>query len=183
MIFLANELISLNEIKNLYPDLNNYLGNKYPRYNIDAKKEWISEYIYEYRISKIYSKATKIFRNLSLSNTEEKMYSWYINSNMKHQQDLINENSYDKLFVLDGVGIEYFEFILQCIISKGKKINYANYAKAYLPSITAINKQNINANNKWTTDFDKEIIHGKIFNKSKTLPDSLNFLKKTIKLL
>ena len=49
-----------------------------------------------------------------------------------------------------------------------------------MPSITDINKSKIIKYDKWVLDFDKERIHGNIYNSKQSIPDSLDFLRKMI---
>lgn len=179
MNLLSNWYISVDEAVKVYPDLELYLGNSINPY-INSSKYWLSEYIFEYRLSKILSSGTTKFVSFSQRNDEEFMYRWYLDSSLQHQQDLINHNKYDHLIVLDGVGIEYFDFITGIIQKNNRFVNYADYAKAYLPSITSINKAKIDGYDKWIIDFDKEVIHGTIYNNIKTIPDSLSYLKNLI---
>lgn len=176
MNLVSNWFISVEEATSIYPDLGLYLGNPINQY-INSSKYWLSEYIFEYRVSKIVSSGTQKFVSFSQRNDEAYMYKWYLDSTLEHQQDLINHNTFDKLIILDGVGIEYFDFLTSIILENGRYVNFADYAKTYLPSITSINKAKISNYDKWIIDFDKDIIHGKIYNNCKTIPDSLAFLR------
>lgn len=182
MNFVNNDFITVNDACSLYPDLRSYLGTQINSY-INSSKYWLSKYIYSYKESKILSKATDEFIDLSNKNNEEFMYDWYNNSDLLHQQDMIDKNVFDKLIILDGVGIEYFDFIINVIKENKMYINYANYAKSYLPSITSINKDKLNNYDKWIIEFDKNIIHGNVFNIKKSLPDSLHCLRSIIESL
>ncbi|MCM1259856.1 MAG: BREX-4 system phosphatase PglZ [Prevotella sp.] len=179
MNFIQNNFISIEEAIEVYPDLRNYYGFKINSY-IEYSKQWISEYIYNYKESKILGKGTPKFLEFSKRNTEQFMYNWYTNSELGHLHDLIKNKYFDILIVLDGVGIEYFDFIIQIIKEKNKYINYANFGKAFLPSITSVNKSKFNFFDKWIIDFDKEIIHGSIYNSKKSIPDSLDYLRNII---
>lgn len=179
MNLLYNKIITINDATVVYEVLGDYIGNPINSY-VSSSKYWLSEYIYEYKISKLVSNATDKFFTLSNKNNEEFMYGWYNDSDYSHQQDLISNVKYDKLFILDGIGIEYFDLIISVVLKNNRFINYADFAKGYLPSITSVNKEKINKYDKWITDFDKEIIHGKFYNPIKTVPDAINYVETMI---
>lgn len=179
MNLLYNKIITIQEASLVFEALGDYIGNPINAY-VSSSKYWLSEYIFEYKISKLFSCATDKFFALSSQNNEEFMHRWYNNSDYKHQQDLISNVKFDKLLILDGIGIEYFDFIISVILKNNRFINYADFAKGYLPSITSVNKERILKYDKWITDFDKEVIHGKIYSPIKTIPDAINYIETMI---
>lgn len=177
---LRNKIILLEEINNLYSDLFKYLGyRKSPKLNNSL--HWASNYLYEYKVSKMLDEPTQFFANFCNNITHENFLSWYNNKDLTYPFDLLKDKIYDVVIVFDGIGAEYFDYLNFIIEDEGYVITYANLAKCFLPSITSIHKEKyINKYNEWILDFDSNCIHNLFYRDLSLIPKELDEIKKII---
>lgn len=182
LLLLQNELIELQDAVKVYPELYEYLGSDTSS-NVSNSIQWISSYLYEYRKSKMLNKCTEKYMGLVEAQASN-FPQWYLNKNFSPVFEVLKSEKYDTLIVLDGVGAEYFEYLLSLIKKSDKKIHYANICKCFLPSITEINKEMYEGKyDEWITAFDKEIIHGTFYRANEILPSSLDKIKDILQML
>jgi hypothetical protein len=169
---IQDGLIQLNKFRDIYPDLFGYLGTSYNEY---YNVSWIADYFFEYKLSKLMNKPTEKYINIISQQDEQYFYSWYSNSHKS--LDKLSQHNYDILVILDGVGVEYFDYIIYCIQHMKKFVLYADISSSYLPSITTINKKYLEGKyNKWISDFDDKVVH-RLFYNSSIIPESLSILQ------
>lgn len=179
ILLIKNNLIEINEIKGLYLDLVNYIGNE-TSFNIGNSLQWISSYLYKYRLSKIFD-SPKFDYDVDLKNNASSYPRWYADSNLKLPLEELNKKTYDYLIVLDGVGAEYFEFIISYLKQRGKHISFSSICKCVLPSITTVNRSILKDKyDEWDVTFDRDIIHGKFYHPEEVIPSALDVIKELI---
>lgn len=127
-----NDKINIDKLKINYFDIKNYL-------TLDKTDYWIDKYIHEYKIAKLKDSYTKEIQGfISTKNKEENsFYSWY-HYFIETEQELI-KHQYDKIYWLDGVGIEYMQLILSIINKSNFNIIESKITKSKIPSSTEIN--------------------------------------------
>lgn len=173
---LQNGLIELQDALEIYPELSEYLGCNVST-NISNSIQWIASYLYEYRKSKLLNMPEENYLD-SVENYASKFPKWYIDKNFSPVFEVLKNEKYDVLIVIDGLGAEYFEYLLYLIRNNNKSINYANICKCFLPSITDINKKMYEGKyDEWITSFDKDLIHGTFYHPKEILPSSLDKIK------
>ncbi|MBD5583499.1 MAG: BREX-4 system phosphatase PglZ [Clostridia bacterium] len=179
ILLIKESLIEINEVNGLYLDLFNYIGNN-TSVNIGNSLQWIASYLHTYRLSKIFDTPMYDY-NVAVRNNAANFPQWYSNSNLKLPLEALNKKIYDFLIVLDGVGAEYFEFIISYLKDKGKNISYSNICKCVLPSITTSNKAILEGKyDEWNVTFDRDIIHGKFYHPEDVIPSALDVIKELI---
>lgn len=175
---LRNRVISLNDISTLYTDLIKYIGyRKSPKLN--SSLHWISNYLYEYKTSKVLDSPSDYFIDYCSKITYEKFLSWYFSKDLLYPMDLLKGKHYDCLIVIDGVGAEYFDYINYLIEEAGFITTYSNISKCFIPSITSIHKEKYQNNyDEWILDFDSNCIHKLYYKDISLIPKELDEIKK-----
>ena len=174
---LRNDVVSLEDVSELYPDLIKYLGyRKSPKLN--SSLHWISNYLFEYKLSKIMDKPTDWFNDYCNNITHENFLTWYSSSELSSPLDLLNGKIYDKIIVVDGVGAEFFDYINYIIEENGYVAVYSNISKCFLPSITSVHKEKYtNKYDEWILDFDANCIHKLYYKDLGLIPKELDEIK------
>ncbi|MBR3117632.1 MAG: BREX-4 system phosphatase PglZ [Oceanobacillus sp.] len=177
---LQNKIVDTNYVFKLCPDYQYYLGSNVSEY-LDVGHQQIEQYIYEYKFSKLTNKPTEKYLSLIEQNAND-FYSWYYsNPSYQFTLDIIHNVDYDLLYVLDGVGCEFFDYLIYLVGKHGKIITYSNIGKSYLPSITSVNKEAFNnIYDEWFLNFDENIIHGTVYSPTNGIAKALNEIEKTI---
>jgi len=176
LILLQNSLIDFKDVASLYPSLAAYVGNVTSTC-VSNSMQWIISYLYEYRMSKIMHTPTEKYSALVQKNAQD-FPRWYIDDTVSPVFEVLKDKKYDVLVVLDGVGAEYFEYILHVLKENQKAVNYANICKCFLPSITEMNKVQYEGKyDEWITDFDREIIHGTFYRPEEIINNALDKIR------
>ena len=174
---IQNQLIYLEDIKKIYPELIEYLGNE-NSFNISNSLQWASKYLYEYKLSKIMNLPSEHLNANLLECSDDIFYTWHNDTNLHYALEIVNSSQYDICIVLDGVGAEYLDFLVYLAKKNHKKVLFSNVAKCFLPSITSVNKKHYDGKyDEWINEFDTEIIHGTYYDAKKTLPLELKKLE------
>ena len=175
---LQNKIVDKNYVFALCPDYQFYLGDSVSEY-LDNDHQFIEKYIFEYKTSKLFNYPTEKYLEM-LNNIASDFYSWYYSEpSYQYTLDIIHGITYDKLFVFDGVGAEYFDYLLYLIKKHDRIVTFSTLGKTYLPSITSINKDAFGNNyDEWVPDFDESIIHGTIYNSAINVAKSLYTIEK-----
>jgi hypothetical protein len=109
------------EIKTLYNDLFDYLY-----WSIKQRNEsWIIEYFNAYNYSKIKNeKQHNIDTILSqINENDETFYKWY------YDLKKATNTNVDQVYWIDGLGAEWYPFIIECIIKLSKESQYSIASK------------------------------------------------------
>ena len=176
IVLYQNALIEFKNLALLYPSLAAYLGNS-TSIHMSNSMQWIASYLYEYKMSKILHTPTEKYANWVERNAKD-FPRWYIDDAASPVFETLKDKKYDVLVVLDGVGAEYFEYIIYLLKDNQKIVNYANICKCFLPSTTEMNKRQYEGKyDEWITGFDKEIIHGTFYRPEETINNSLEKIR------
>ncbi|MBN1971814.1 MAG: BREX-4 system phosphatase PglZ [Candidatus Delongbacteria bacterium] len=134
--FTKEERMSL--LSKFSRSLYNYLSFK--SCSLYYKENWITEYFHEYNYAKLFhEKNDKIDEIINDKNSNSKsFFDWY------SQLDYLPEIKEGKIFQIDGFGLEWLSYIIFILEEESnifnKEIDNITIHKAYLPSITSINK-------------------------------------------
>ncbi|MDD4684803.1 MAG: BREX-4 system phosphatase PglZ [Bacteroidales bacterium] len=126
--------LSIYDLKRLYPDLANYLSD----INYDS---WVNSYIQEYKKAKVEDKFTDSIKEFinEINVNEDSFYKWY--HQFTKSKLLLENEKPDKIYWLDGVGIEYLSLILALIKeSSDFEIEKCEIASTNIPSSTLHNR-------------------------------------------
>lgn len=178
---LRNNLVELDDVKYVYADLVSYIGNIESPY-LNYSSQWMARYLYEYRISKLYNRPTKYFKDYYINYTKQNDFlKWYYSEQWDYPINLLRDKEYDCLIVIDGAGGEFFDYIIDIIQKKNSSVIYANYAKCFLPSITSIHKIKYEDKfDEWITTFDSECIHSLFYKDANLIPKELETINEII---
>lgn len=176
IVLYQNALIEFKDLAMSYPYLAAYVGNNTSTY-MSNSVQWIASYLYEYKMSKILHAPTEKYMDLVQKNAKD-FPKWYIDDNVSPVFEKLKGKKYDVLVVLDGVGAEYFEYIIYLLKENQKVVNYANICKCFLPSTTEMNKGQYEGKyDEWITDFDRDITHGKFYRPEEIINSSLDKIR------
>lgn len=183
MIWLyKNQIIDNDDIKELYPDLYGYLFYSIENYVQDDK---LINYFAEYRKSKVYGVGTPAFVKIkdeylqeALADSYEAFNNWSMNIKNRTVKDVSRIEAYD------GVGFEYVPYMIY-LLTKNSKISVLSSepAKCKLPSITKINKEELESYKKFDSlipDYDSYVIHGDFYNSVDNVEKSLRIIKNMV---
>lgn len=180
LLLLINQILEAKDVEALYPQLFGYMYYK-PNSFIE-NNALISEYLKEYRQSKIQSRPTKYLSDYFNSIIPSKFLDLYNDVSL---ENLNNKYSASKIFVLDGVGAEYLNAISYLLEKQFNiQITHCSCCKAVLPTTTDINKEIIKAvfpNAIWKKSFDEFVIHGDFYSTEKNIEKALRILEQIIK--
>lgn len=182
-IFLSlfqNKIINLPEISSYWENVAWYFD--------DASKSIIEssllstyDYIYMYRQCRfnIESVDKLVQYRMDIYNSEDGFYKWYYS--LKTPREFIQKQDYKgKVFVWDGVGSEYLDLIICLIKSKSRHVLTTTIARSGLPSITDISKLDMSDDYIWINDFDRDVIHGDIYNSTSNILKALMTIEKLL---
>lgn len=159
--WVAKGLVGLEEAGSVFPDLVAYLGQMSISDELDKRAEWVPDYIEDYKRARLlaasfYGQEIDDERKKRITEgveaviavrnaTTTKFSEWYDKfnavSNFLHGRDDI-----DSFFWIDGLGIDWIPFVANVIKgreSKGFYLNEVHIAMAQLPSVTNVNKKEL----------------------------------------
>lgn len=179
IMLLINGLLDSDDVEKIYPQLFGYMY--YEPINYEKVEESISNYLKEYKQSKLQKKPTDYLRKYMENIIPSEFLKLYNDSKLTNVN---NEYNADKIYVLDGVGAEYLGLISYIFEKKHKIVlTKCTYRKALLPTITEVNKQVIDKLNPaptWKSSFDNEIIHGDFYKTDRNIEKALTLLEKIV---
>lgn len=130
---------------NLYPELSYYLEKTIP-IEYAGKQEWAYDYAEKYKQAKIADILTDDVKAVVKEKNANKdtFYHWYFDfTNTKERMQVLAKSPSlkpDKIYWLDGLGIEYFSLIRKLVESDGQfHIVHSEFTRANLPSETTLN--------------------------------------------
>jgi hypothetical protein len=125
--------IKISALQQLYPDFINYLDD----IQLDR---WESSYIQAYKQAKIEDKYTNEIKNFIAEKNanEQSFYEWY--HSFELSKELLAKEKLDKIYWLDGVGIEWLSLIKSCIEKSNFQIQKMVIARTGIPSNTEHNR-------------------------------------------
>lgn len=155
--WLAKELISIDQIKDIFPDLYYYLADSL---GVSANvPSWVESYIKEYKRAKLSNNYTKEIEQQikELNSSEITFDSWY-QSFCSTRTILTGRGDIEVFYWIDGLGIEWIPLIKEIIREKnssGIYLNEIKIARALLPTKTRENSEDL-----------KKLINGSILPKA-----------------
>jgi len=143
--WLGKGLITKNQIKIFFPDLFEYLNDL--QVVLSSEVGWIGDYIDKYKIAKIKGQYSEDVNNLikRYNADSQSFFRWY-NSFKTTYTQLVSRTDIDVFFWIDGLGIDWIPLISALIQNKaheGIYLNEVSIASALLPTVTSINKANL----------------------------------------
>lgn len=137
--WIANKNITLDSIKEVFPDLFFYLQNEIPN---DHEIDWLEKYFETYKNAKIKNEYTPELMKLisSINDSEVSFYKWY-NKFPTTRTEI--EEDIDVIYWIDGLGVDWIPFVSNCIMKYSHDSMYLNHvtiARSLLPTTTENNK-------------------------------------------
>jgi hypothetical protein len=154
------------DLKKVYPDFFAYLSDS--SYNT-----WINSYIQSYKQAKIQDNYTNEIKNLIAEKNanEATFYQWYHGFELLHE--LLAKENPDKVYWIDGLGIEYLSLIKSLVEQSTFKIEKLIIAKTGIPSSTEHNKYE---NCQKIDDLDN-YIHNNLYHYPQTIRKEIEIVK------
>lgn len=182
--FFREGIVSNDRLKRVYPNLEYYFASID---DLDIGKDGCrfdyKRYFDLYRKARVIKdKASDYDRELMLWNKDEDMfYTWYTDSQLKYPEIILKQQGFGgNTYVLDGVGAEFMEYIVNTLRHKNIDIKFCTYAKAHLPSITSVAKESYQMKYVLMTDYDQKVVHGQIYYPVKNIESALTTIEKMI---
>lgn len=124
-----------DELKNIYPDLNDYLGT-YVFETTSCAKE-LTDYFNRYRVQKVTNKLEDDFVAIVEEYSHHAMYAKL--PTRDSAINLIQNKNTVYLYWIDALGAEYIPYFIACAKKKGLSL-HIDVTRCDLPTITEINK-------------------------------------------
>lgn len=171
-------LLSDSELQRIYPALVSYLnGGKAENGSLPSKAE---AYLQIYREARLARRSGEDYDcALSAWNKDDAtFYAWYFDEQIDFPEKYLkNLNFAGKLFVLDGVGAEFINYLCALLKDRGFSVDACCYGKSRLPSTSFTAKETYPPCHKWMVDFDQEIVHGRPYYHVENLEGALTKLE------
>lgn len=178
----TNEVIDKAEIKEIYPSFYSYLYGQIE--NKIQGEEDLKSYLQAYRESKVADADNFFLANYYLNGcaSPDKFYAMYYALQCQEEEIKPYQDEAD-VYILDGVGAEYLPLMADIIRQNGYVIEYCNYARCHLPSITDINRCYLSQipYKEWFRDFDTKVVHGEVYRTSVNLRKAFDILEIKLK--
>lgn len=179
----SNGFLGESDIQVMYPSLFSYLYGTGD--SLVHGCEEYKMYLREYRKSKVQNSDTSYlanFYNSGYANASQ-LYELYYGMD---KQDIAVEKYRDEntdVYILDGVGAEYFSLIVDLLSRNAYEVECCKYASVHLPSITDVNKTYLSKNTfkRWIVDFDRDVVHGDFYHTTTNLRKAFDVLENVIK--
>lgn len=176
-----SRLLSDSELQHIYPALACYLnGGTTGKGRLPNKAE---AYLQIYREARLARRSGEDYDcALSAWNKDDvAFYAWYFDDQIDFPEKYLkNLNFEGKLYVLDGVGAEFINYLCALLKERGFSIDTCCYGKSRLPSTSSMAKEAYPPCHKWMLDFDQEIVHGRIYYHVENLEGALTKLEALI---
>ena len=126
---------SLSELQNIYPDFAAYMNDL----KLDS---WANVYIQAYKNAKIEDKYTDEIKSVIADKNanENSFFKWYNSNELELSNELLAKEKVEKIYWIDGLGIEYLSLIKEIISKSNFQIEKLKIAKTGIPSSTDHNK-------------------------------------------
>lgn len=162
--------LKVEKLVNLYPDFVSYLSDI-------TYDSWANIYIQDYKQAKIEDKYTdEIKRSIAEKNANEHtFYEWY--NSFELSKELLAREKPDKVYWIDGLGIEYLSLIHDIIRKSNFEIRKLKIAKTAIPSSTEHNRfENVEK----IDDLDN-FIHSNLYQYPQTIYKEIELVENIIK--
>lgn len=126
---------SFSELQNTYPNFAAYMNDL----KLDS---WANVYIQAYKNAKIEDKYTDEIKSViaNINANENSFFKWYNSNELELSNELLAKEKPDKVYWIDGLGIEYLSLIKEIISKSNFQIEKLKIAKTGIPSSTDHNK-------------------------------------------
>lgn len=127
--------LPLSKLQDIYPDLAAYMK--------DLKlNSWVNFYIQAYKKAKTEDKYTDEIKSIIADKNanEDSFFKWYNSNELELSNELLAKEKPDKVYWIDGLGIEYLSLIKVIISKSNFQIEKLEIAKTGIPSSTDHNK-------------------------------------------
>ena len=158
--------LKLRALQNIYPDLAAYINDL----KLDS---WANKYIQAYKQAKIENRYTDEIRGFitDMNANEETFYQWY--HGFELTKELLAKEKPDKVYWIDGLGIEYLSLVKEMIGKSGFHIEKLQIAKTGIPSSTEHNKfEDVERMNELDN-----FIHGALYQYPQTICREIDIVK------
>lgn len=176
--FIVNE-----QVKNIYPNLWNYLnGTEKDLYSQNFAQK-CSNYFDTYRKLRLAQEEEEVYNDrLNEWNKDENtFYGWYFNDQIEYPEVYLKKSGFKgNVYVLDGVGAEFMGYLLKLLEEKGYLVESSSYCKCHLPSITTVAQEYYPLEYKWISDFDAQVIHGETYYPVQNIEKALTVIENLI---
>ncbi len=163
-----NENISLSKLQSIYPDFAAYMNDL----KLDS---WTNAYIQSYKKAKIENNYTDEIKNIMAEKnaSENSFYEWYNSNSLELSKELLAKEKVDKVYWIDGLGIEFLSLIKEIIAKSNFQIEKLKIAKTGIPSSTEHNRFD---DVEKIEDLDN-YIHNNIYHYPRTICQEIEILK------
>lgn len=159
--WVAKGLVGLDEAGVVFPDLVAYLGQTSISDELDKHAEWVSDYIDAYKRARLLASSfygqeidderkkritEQVEAVVAERNASAVSFSKWYESFSAVGNVLFGHDEIDSYFWIDGLGIDWIPFVANVVKgreSKGFYLNEVHIAKAQLPSVTSVNKMEL----------------------------------------
>ncbi len=179
-----SRLLSISQIKVLYPALYSYLGIEKSGAEPEDYSERFDDYFANYRKLRLSQVECRSYDEelYDWNHDENTFYAWYLDGDIEYPDMLLKENDFHgNTYVLDAVGAEFMHFILKVLEENNCVVELKAYGKAHLPSITSVAKQYYTMENEWNLEYDTQVIHGETYYHVRNIEKSLTVIESMIK--
>ncbi|MDE7413951.1 MAG: BREX-4 system phosphatase PglZ [Muribaculaceae bacterium] len=175
-----------SELEQFYPDLLDYMSDINPMM-VKSGYKWAVDYLKEYRNAKMNDLITDNLKNqLAQCNASaDTFYNWFYQFQESHDLlEAFKGNSYapDKIYWVDGLGVEYLSLILQLIdkSKSGYETIHAEIARTTIPSNTSINRFEVDGVNSIKIGDLDELAHSGQYKKYESLIAEIEIVKRIV---
>lgn len=146
VLWLSKDMIRLDQVKDIYPDLYNYMKEGLGiAVGVPA---WVSAYVEAYKKAKLANQydSTAVSQMVATRNASEVSFDeWY--QDFSTTRTLLNgRGDIEVYYWIDGLGVEWIPLIKQIMSEKkdqGLYLNEVKVARALLPTVTSVNKEDL----------------------------------------
>lgn len=180
---LRSAVIESKSIKEIYPQLSEYFEMDDLEIEKNEYSDCLTAYFNLYRRARILKNSEKEYEaELTKWNKDENsFYLWYTNNELEFPETILKKQGFlGNTYVLDGVGAEFMEYIVNVLRRMNMQIDYCAYSKSHLPSITSVAQNAYTMRNVWISDYDKKVVHGQTYYPAINLENALSVIEEMI---
>lgn len=143
--WLGKDLLHLDTIQDIFPEIYAFFSPM--GISLDNQKSWIKEYMRAYTNAKLHNTYTQEIEKCLMNRNADslKFNAWYQDFKTT-KTELLNRKDIEVFYWIDGLGIEWIPYIQYLLAQKqGIYLNEIIISKSVLPTITSINKTQLEA--------------------------------------
>lgn len=176
-------LLNKNQMKYIYPELYDYLFAMEEFVTDDDEARQVEAYFSAYRRCRSLKLCEDNYDNIlkPWNENEERFYTWYTNEKLRYPETIIKESGFQgSVYVIDGVSAEFMGYLVALLKRVKLNVQHMEYAKSHLPTITSVARNYYDDSYKWVVDYDRNVIHGKVYYHVSNLESALTYLKNIV---